>query len=249
MKAVLHLASTGPGKLRVASGEEDFQATDTRRRKVTIQRSDRRCGIEFEVLEDGFETGARIRKRGYQEPYSTKYHTPEHVAADHLARFPEEEHELWLLNQPVQKMHMLKKIIATVFYHTGEAILFESHDISTAIMLWCEGLVFVRECSGSISAVEDTFTKALAQRIGGIGGRMWLPLPALPAWDVRGGPLLTPYSVARKIRETIFTVFGVNLAPQDIADFGIGFEDHHVQVKIKPLIACIRAMERREAKP
>lgn len=248
MIAKVYLGSSGPGHVRVAEGPRDFRRDETRRRLIVAQRFGQGLAkVSFEVLEGPpGPDDQRIRAGGHKEVYgpNTPDESAEWIAADHLARFPEDEDECAALGAPSESAKdKATRVIRAVY--AGQEEPFTSHDISTAIMLWANEVSLV---GSGTDVMLETFTKELRKEFRRLKDRLWLPLPCLPRWDILAGAAITPYAIAKRIRAVILRTFGVLLEERDIADFGISFEHHQIVVKVAPLLQCIRAMERREAK-
>ena len=248
MKANVYLGSSGPGHVRVAEGPGDFRRDETRRRMIVAQRFGQGdAKVSFEILDA--PTGPdnrRLRAGGHNEVYgpNTPDESAEWIAADHLARFPEDEAECLCLGAASESAkHKAARVIRTIY--AGQEEPFTSHEISTAIMLWASEVALV---SGGADVMLEAFTKELRKEFRRLKDRLWLPLPCLPRWDISAGAAITPYAIAKRIRAVILRTSGVLLEERDIADFGIGFEHHQIVLKVAPLLQCIRAMERREAK-
>jgi hypothetical protein len=233
----------------VTSGPGDFRRDETRRRLIVAQRFGQGLAkVSFEVLEAPNEPETqRIRAGGHNEVYGPNALAKgaDWIAEDHVVRFPEELDELLGIGAMDEtSVHALARIIEAVY--AGPKATFSSHEISTAIMLWANEVPLT---SGTGDPMAEPFAKELNKEFRRLKDRLWLPLPCLPRWDISAGAAITPYAIAKRIRAVILRTFGVLLDEQTIADFGFGFEHHQIVLKVAPLLQCIRAMERREAKP
>ena len=249
MQAKVYLGSSGPGHVRVAEGQRDFRRDETRRRLIVAQRFGQGLAkVSFEVLEA--PTGPddqRIRLGGHNEIYGVEGRLmgADWIALDHIQRFPEDKKELAEIAKAEESLLLAgARVVRTVY--AGQEETFTSHEISTAIMLWAQEIALV---SGTGDPMAESFSRELNKEFRRLRDRLWLPLPCLPRWDISAGAAITPYAIAKRIRAVILRTFGVLLDEQTITDFGVGFEHHQIVLKVAPLLQCIRAMERREAKP